>query len=128
MKKLRLDLVADCWQRFVVWFRRWGWVPIAIVLAILAFIAGGFIFRRRRDGRILDPLSDVRNAVEENNLRIDAEIIEAQLERDRQLAEIEARHRETLARLDEEQKKRAEQYRRDPKKLSRWLTNLARGK
>jgi hypothetical protein len=126
MPDLKTDFMA-WWERAIIWFRRWGWVPIAVVLLILGFILGGFLMRRRKGGRVSDPLSDIRNAVDENNLKIDAEIAEAQIERDRQLAKIEEKHRETLAALDEDQKKRAEQYRRNPRRLSRWLTGLAKG-
>lgn len=126
IKPLVIDL--SWWERAVVWFRRWGWIPVAIVIAILAFAAGGFIFRRRKDGKVMDPLSDVLEAVERNNHKIDAELQEAAYVRDQRIAEIEQQHAETIRNLTEDQKKRAEQYRRNPERMARWLTGLAQGK
>lgn len=121
------DIDLPWWTKAVIWFRRWGWIPVAIVIAILAFIAGGFIFRRRKDGRVMDPLSDIREAVERNNQKIDVELQEAAIVRDQRVAEIEQQHAETLAKLDEDQKRRAETYRRNPDRLAKWLTDLSRG-
>lgn len=116
------------WDKAIVWFRRWGWIPVAIVVAILAFAAGGFIFRRRKDGKVMDPLSDIREAVERNNHKIDTELQEAAYVRDQRIAEIEEQHAETIRNLTEDQKKRAEKYRRNPDRMARWLTGLAQGK
>jgi hypothetical protein len=116
------------WEQGLIWFRRWGWIPVAIVVAILAFAAGGFIFRRRKDGKVMDPLSDIREAVERNNKKIDTELQEAAYARDERIAEIEEEHAETIRTLTEDQKKRAESYRRNPERMARWLTNLAKGK
>jgi hypothetical protein len=102
-------------------------VPIAVIILILGFILGGFLVRRRKGRRIVDPISDIKTAVEENNRKIDAEIMAAQIERDRELAEIEQKYKETLAALDDDQRERAERYRRNPKRLARWLTGLAKG-
>jgi hypothetical protein len=115
------------WTRVWTWFRRWGWIPVAVILAILAFVLGGFLFRRRPDGKILDPLSDIKDAVDRNNRRIDGEILEAEHQREEAIERIEAQHREQLERLDEDQQKRRVALRRDPKKLARWLTSLAKG-
>lgn len=125
IKPLVIDL--SWWERAVIWFRRWGWIPVAIVIAILAFAAGGFIFRRRKDGKVMDPLSDIREAVERNNQKIDAELQEAAYVRDQRIAEIEQQHAETIRNLTEDQKKRAEQYRRNPERMAKWLTGLAKG-
>ena len=126
MPDLKTDFMA-WWEKAIVWFRRWGWVPIAIIILILGFILGGFLVRRRKGRRIVDPISDIKTAVEENNRKIDAEIMAAQIERDRELAEIDQKYKETLAALDDDQRERAERYRRNPKRLARWLTGLAKG-
>jgi hypothetical protein len=115
------------WTRAWTWFRRWGWIPVAVLIALLAFVLGGFLFRRRPDGKVLDPLSDIKDAVDRNNRRLDGEILEAEQRREEEIARIEAEHQEQIERLDEDQKKRRAELRRNPKKLSRWLTNLAKG-
>jgi Skp family chaperone for outer membrane proteins len=129
-EKIRSTLEIDLswWTRAVVWFRRWGWIPVAVLIAVLAFAAGGFIFRRRKDGKVMDPLSDIREAVVRNNQKIDAELQAEAIERDRRIASIEQEHAATIAALDEDQKKRAQQYRRNPDQLARWLTGLATNK
>jgi hypothetical protein len=115
------------WTRVWTWFRRWGWIPAAVILAVLAFVLGGFLFRRREDGRILDPLTDIKDAVDRNNRHIDGEILEAEHQREEAIERIEAEHREQLEKLDEDQQRRRTELRRNPKKLARWLTNLAKG-
>jgi len=113
------------WTKLWTWFRKWGWIPVAVLLLILGAILGG-VFLRRRDGLVaVNPLRDIRKAVEDNNRKIDAELYEAALDRDRQVIEIEQEHAATLARLDEDQKARAAEYRDNPQRLSRWLNRLA---
>jgi hypothetical protein len=113
------------WTRAWTWFRRWGWIPAAVILAILAFVLGGFLFRRREDGKILDPLTDIKDAVDRNNRKIDGEILEAEHRREEAIERIEAEHRAQIEKLDEQQQERRRELRRNPKKLARWLTRLA---
>jgi flagellar biosynthesis/type III secretory pathway M-ring protein FliF/YscJ len=115
------------WKRTWLWLRRWGWVPFGFVLLVLGFLVGGFVFRRREDGKMADPLSDIKEAVQRNNEQIDAEIAAAETVRDEQIRRIEEEHQEQIATLTEDQEQRRQQLRRNPRRMARWLTNLARG-
>lgn len=107
------------------WLQRYWWVPVGFLVLLGGCILGGFL-RREEGGLIVDPLRDVRDRIRENNERIDAAEAEAEMERDLEVERIEQEHAETLARLDEDQRKRAEEYRSNPRRLARWLTKLAK--
>jgi Sec-independent protein translocase protein TatA len=122
-KLKKLKDVLPWWTKAWLWFRRWGWVPIAILLVVVAFIVGGFLFRK--NGKIvINPLRDIRKAIDENNRRIDAELIQAEYDKEAEIARIEKKHADTIAKLDEDQQARREELRANPRRLARWLTNL----
>ena len=113
------------WTKIYNWFRKWGWVPLGFILLILGFIFGGAIFRRR-DGKIIMPLDDIREKVDENNKQIDAEIEQARQAHVAEVQRIEREHAAELEKLSADQERRRQELRKDPKKLAQWLTNLAR--
>jgi hypothetical protein len=115
------------WKRAWLWLRRWGWVPLGFILLVLGFVAGGFIFRRKPDGTIKDPLSDIKDAVRRHDDQVDVELREAQRQKEEQIRQIEQEHAAEIAKLTAEQEAKRDELRRNPKKLARWLTNLARG-
>jgi len=123
--KIPFDL--PWWTKAYNWFRKWGWVPLGFVLLLLGFIFGGALFRRRPDGKVITPFKDIKDKVDENNKQIDEEIEQARQAHVAEVQRIEREHAAELEKLDEDQERRRQELRRDPKKLSRWLTGLARG-
>ena len=108
--------------------RRWGWIPVGLLLVFLGFVAGGALFRRRDDhGRMPNPIRDLQKAIEENNQRIDAEIAVAALEHSNSIRRIEAEHADTIAQLTKDQRRRYDELRSNPTRCAKWLTRLARG-
>lgn len=122
-----IPFVIPWWTKAWLWFRRWGWVPLAIILLILGFALGGFIFRRRQDGRILDPISDLRQKITDNNKVLDKETEDLRRAHEAEIIRIEREHEQVLQKLTQEQENRRQELRCNPKKLASWLTNLARG-
>jgi hypothetical protein len=122
-----IPFVLPWWTRAWNWFRKWGWVPLGLLFLLIVFILGGAVIRRREDGRVLTPLDDIKDALE----RHDAEVaIEVEKERQRHVAEvvrIEREHQAQIDKLTEDQERRRQELRQNPKKLARWLTALARG-
>jgi len=114
------------WTKAWNWFRKWGWVPIGFLLILLGFILGGALFRRR-DGRVITPLTDIRDAVQRNDEEINAEVESARQDHVTKVIEIERQYQEQIGQLSEEQEVRRQELRRNPKKLARWLTGLAQG-
>lgn len=121
-----IRFVLSWWTKAYIWFRKWGWVPFGFVLILLGFIFGGAIFRRR-DGKIISPLEDIREKVEENNREIDIDIERAREAHVVEVQRIEREHAAQVQELTEDQERRRKELRRNPKKLARWLTRLARG-
>jgi Sec-independent protein translocase protein TatA len=122
-KLKKLQDVLPWWTKAWLWFRRWGWVPIAVLLVIVAFVVGGFLLRK--NGKIvINPLRDIRKAIDENNRRIDAELVQAEYDKEAEIARIEKEHADTIAKLDADQQARREELRANPRRLARWLTNL----
>ena len=114
------------WTKTYNWLRKWGWIPLGFVLILLGFIFGGALFRRR-DGKVITPLDDIRKSVEENNKKIDAEVEQARQAHVAEVQRIEREHAAQLEKLSEDQERRRQELRKDPKKLASWLTGLARG-
>lgn len=127
MSKTDIPFDLPWWTKAYNWFRKWGWVPLGFILVVFAFILGGALFRRREDGKILDPLSDIRESIKTNNEQIDAEIEQAREVHVSQVQQIEQEHAAELEKLDDDQERRRQKLRKNPKKLARWLTGLARG-
>jgi len=115
------------WTKAYHWFRKWGWIPLGFILLVLGFIFGGALFRRREDGKVADPLSDIREAVKRNDEQIDAEIEQARQAHVAEVQRIEREHADQLRELSEDQERRRQELRRNPKKLASWLTGLASG-
>ncbi len=115
------------WTKAYHWLRKWGWIPLGFILLVLGFIFGGALFRRREDGKIVDPLSDIKEAVKRNDEQIDAEIEVARQNHVAEVQRIEREHSEQLEQLSEDQERRRQLLRRNPKRLASWLTGLARG-
>jgi len=115
------------WTKAYVWFRRWGWIPLALIFVILGFALGGFIFRRREDGGVLDPITDLRQKVTDNNKVLDKELEDRRRAHEQEIIKIEREHEQALQNLTQDQENRRQELRKDPKKLARWLTGLARG-
>lgn len=115
------------WTKAYVWFRRWGWIPLGVVLIILGFVLGGFLLRRREDGSIIGPASDLRQKIVDNNKALDSELEGLRRAHEAEVIKIEREHEQALQSLSEDQERRRQELRRDPKKLAKWLTGLARG-
>jgi hypothetical protein len=116
--------VLPWWTKAWLWFRRWGWVPVAVLLTLIAFIIGGFLFRRDNGTIAVNPLRDIKKAVDKNNRRIDAELVQAEFERESEIARIENEHAATIAKLSADQQQRREELRSNPRRLAQWLTKL----
>jgi hypothetical protein len=114
------------WTKAYMWFRRWGWIPLGIVLIILGFALGGFILNRREDGRVVGPVSDLRQKIQDNNKALDSEVEALRRAHEAEVIRIEREHEQALQNLSEDQERRRQELRKDPKKLARWLTGLAR--
>lgn len=114
------------WTKAWNWFRKWGWVPLGFLLLLIGFIVGGALFRRR-DGKVITPLTDIRDAVQRHDEEVDAEIETARQAHVVKVIEIERQYQEQIDQLNEEQQVRRQELRRNPKKLASWLTGLARG-
>lgn len=127
VEKLDIPFELPWWTKAYNWFRKWGWVPLGFILVVLAFVCGGALFRRREDGKVLDPLSDIRESIKTNNEQIDAEVEQARQVHVAQVQQIEREHAAELESLNEDQDRRRQELRKEPKKLARWLTGLARG-
>ncbi|MHC4121585.1 MAG: hypothetical protein ACYSWO_29280 [Planctomycetota bacterium] len=119
-----IPYVQPWWTKAYNWFRKWGWVPLGFVLLLLSFIFGGALFNRR-DGKIVSPLDDIREKVVENNREIDIDIERARQAHIDEVQRIEREHAAALEQLNEDQERRRQQLRRNPKKLAKWLTRLA---
>jgi len=124
-----IDIPFDLpwWTKIYNWFRKWGWVPLGFILLLLGFIFGGVLFRRREDGKIADPLSDIREAVKRNDEQINEEVEQARQIHIAEVQRIEREHAVQLEKLSEDQERRRQELRKNPKKLASWLTGLARG-
>lgn len=114
------------WTKAWNWFRKWGWIPAGFVILVLGFVLGGVLFRRR-DGKVITPLDDIREAVRQHDEEVDAEIEAARQAHVDEVIRIEREHQEQLDKLTEDQERRRQEYRKNPKRLARWLTGLARG-
>lgn len=125
-ENLDIPFELPWWTKAWNWFRKWGWVPIGFLLILLGFILGGALFRRR-DGKVITPLTDIRNAVQRHDEEVKVEIEAARQAHVAKVIEIEREHQEQIGQLNEEQEQRRQELRRNPKKLARWLTGLARG-
>lgn len=115
------------WTKAWMWFRRWGWIPLGILFLLVSFILGGFLLNRREDGRVVGPVSDLRQKIADNNKALDSEVENLRRAHEAEVIKIEREHEQALQNLSEDQEKRRQELRRDPKKLARWLTGLARG-
>ena len=114
------------WTKAWNWFRKWGWIPLGFLLILVGFIVGGALFRRR-DGKVITPLDDIRDAMQRHNDEIDTEVEVARQVHIERVIEIERDHQEQIDQLNEEQEQRRQELRLNPKKLASWLTSLARG-
>jgi len=115
------------WIKAWNWFRKWGWVPMGFLLLVLGFVGGGALFgRRREDGKRATPVDNIKDAIDRNNEEIDAEIEQARQQHVAEVVRIEREHQEAVAALDEEQERKRQELRRNPKKLAKWLTELSR--
>lgn len=123
-KVKKLQDVLPWWTKAWLWFRRWGWVPVAVLLTLIAFIIGGFLFRRSNGTIAVNPLRDIREAIDKNNRRIDAEVLQAEFVRESEIARIESEHAATIAKLNADQQQRREELRSNPRRLAQWLTKL----
>lgn len=115
------------WTRAYMWFRRWGWIPLGIIFLALSFILGGFLLRRREDGTVVGPISDLHQKIADNNKALDSEVESLRRAHEAEVIKIEREHEQALQNLSEDQERRRQELRKDPKKLARWLTGLARG-
>jgi hypothetical protein len=115
------------WTKAYMWFRRWGWIPLGVVFIVLSFVLGGFLLRRREDGGVLDPVSDLRGKIADNNKALDSELEGLRQAHEAEVVKIEREHEQALQNLSEDQENRRQELRRNPKKLAKWLTGLARG-
>ena len=127
MSNTKIRFVLSWWAKASIWFRKWGWVPLGFILLVLGFVMGGAVFRRR-EGKVITPLDDIKEKVAENNQRIDAEIEQARQVHVAEVQRIEREHAAELQQLNEEQQERRQELRTNPKKLAKWLTSLARKK
>lgn len=93
----------------------------------LSFVLGGFLLRRREDGTVLDPISDLRGKIADNNKAIDQETEALRRAHEAEVIKIEREHEQVLQKLSQDQENRRQELRRNPKKLAKWLTGLARG-
>ena len=125
MQNDEIPFVLPWWTKAYNWFRKWGWVPLGFILLLLGFVFGGALFRRR-DGKVVMPFEDIREKVAENNQRIDNEIEQARQAHIAEVQRIEREHAAELQKLSEDQERRRHELRRNPKKLAKWLTHLAR--
>ena len=91
---------------------RYCWLPLLLIAAAFGI---SFLPRLKAPRRALKTELDAIDAEEE------AEMLEAELGRDKALAAIETNHREAVDALTEKQKKQAEKLRADPRALSRFL-------
>jgi hypothetical protein len=115
------------WTKAYVWFRRWGWIPLGVIFLVLSFVLGGFLLRRREDGTVVGPISDLHQKIADNNKALDSEVEGLRRAHEAEVIRIEREHEQALQNLSEDQERRRQELRRDPKKLASWLTGLARG-
>lgn len=115
------------WTKAYNWFRKWGWIPLGVIFLVLSFVLGGFLLKRRQDGRVLDPVSDLRQKIADNNKKIDQETEDLRRAHEAEVIKIEREHEQLLQKLSQDQENRHQELRRNPKKLAKWLTGLARG-
>ena len=115
------------WTKALNWFRKWGWIPLGVIFLVLSFVLGGFLLKRRQDGRVLDPVSDLRQKIADNNKKIDQETEDLRRAHEAEVIKIEREHEQLLQKLSQDQENRRQELRRNPKKLAKWLTGLARG-
>lgn len=115
------------WTKAYNWFRKWGWIPLGVVFLVLSFALGGFLLKRRQDGGVLDPVSDLRQKIADNNKAIDQETENLRRAHEAEVIKIEREHEQLLQKLTQDQENRRQELRRNPKKLAKWLTGLARG-
>jgi len=115
------------WKKTWLWLKKWGWVPVGFVILVVGFILGGFIFKKREDGTIIDPLSDLNEAINRNNEQINSELTHARDVRDQEVQRIETEYKTQIEQLNETQRNQYNEMRQNPKKAAKWLTNLARG-
>lgn len=122
-----IPFILPWWTKAYNWFRKWGWIPLGVIFLVLSFVLGGFLFRRREDGTVLDPISDLRGKISDNNKAIDQETEALRRAHEAEVIRIEREHEQLLQKLSQDQENRRQELRRNPKKLAKWLTGLARG-
>lgn len=101
----------------IAWFKRWGWVGAFVLFAILVIILTAGKKRPNIKAEVAAAKADAK-----------AEKLEAKIGRDLAVKKIEEEYRDTIAKLEEDQKKEAERLRSSPRDLSKWLARVGAGK
>lgn len=106
------------------WVKRyWKWLLFPI--GILLFLLGRFTIKKPTP--VIAP-ELVRASEEEKKAREEAEkrALAAELERERKLLEINAKHEETLKKMTDEQKHKAKELEAQPEKLNEFLLEVGK--
>ena len=97
----------------ISWFRRWGWV-LGIVIGAVAIY---FLTK----GKTPPPLEAIDTAVKAAKADYEAEVLAAEIGKEKATAKIEQDYKEAIDALDDEEKKQVEVLRKDPRNLARFL-------
>ena len=97
----------------ISWLRRWGWVAGVVVIAIAVYML--------TRGKTPPPIEAINTAVKAAKADYEAEVMAAELGKEKAIAKIEADNKEAIDALDDQEKKQAETLRKDPRKLARFL-------
>lgn len=99
--------------KFLSWVRHYWYIPFVVLGAALGY---AFLGRRR-----VTPIAQTKAELEAIKLATNAAKIERLLGAEEARDVVEHEYRETLQKLDEQQKKKAKELRDDPAKLAKFL-------
>jgi hypothetical protein len=111
-----------------------NWIQkhLKIILAVLTFVGLlilGLALNKRGQKVIEVPAPpDLKNEIRAIKAEADVQKLKATLGAEQARAKVEADHAETLQKLDEKQKKQADELKQDPAKLAAFLVRAGKAK
>jgi len=112
------------WRIVVQWFRKYWWVPFAVLVLILVY---PFIRVIGKKG-----YQSIIDKIREAMIRQEREIIAEEMARQTyvaaQVTKVEEKYREDLEKLDEGEKVSIGKYKQDPAGLEKWFIEHRKGR
>jgi len=114
------------WLAIWTWLKKyWKWLlfPVGIVLYVLGRLAGS----RKRPTEVVAPaLSEAVKTQQEATSKANSEKAAAKKAMEAEVAQIEAEHADTVAKLTRAQRDEAEKLKEDPEALNQYLLDVGK--